>query len=110
MKRMRFLQWINRWLFKTKEGVKPSKTAMFLYHVLFPFNFFYEKQSGIKYDVYSDVYTIRGVEITGGVFDALKTGKNEVLFITGTNELTRIKAITMDSWLDGYLKSLQNEK
>lgn len=70
--RYKFLRWLNCRIFKTKEGEIAPKFVQFVYRVLFPLNWFYQKQSGMRYDPLTDVYFIRGMRFTSQVFDTLR--------------------------------------
>jgi len=63
-RRYRFLKWLRK-VFKVKEGDKSPKYIAWVYYILFPLEWFYQRQSGIKYDSVTDVYTIRGMIFSG---------------------------------------------
>lgn len=56
----------------TPEGACAPGWVTFIYYVLFPLNWAYEKQSGIKYEAPYDTYIIHGIRITGVVFEQFK--------------------------------------
>ena len=51
------------------EGGMSPKPIMILYHILFPLNWFYQKQSNIHYSPMSNIYTIQGQKFSGDIFD-----------------------------------------
>jgi len=72
MKRYAFLRWLRK-ISNTPEGCVAPQWIKFIYYILFPLNWFYEKQSNIKYDILSDIYTINGMKFTGEVFYHLRS-------------------------------------
>lgn len=54
------------------EGAKAPYWMMVVYHTLFPFNWLYERQSNIKYEVLYDTYIVRGIRITGHCYDMFR--------------------------------------
>lgn len=75
--RYKFLRWLREKVFKSREGEAPPKLLLFIYRILFPLHFFYQKQSHIRYDPLRDVYYIRGMKITGIVFEWLRDAANK---------------------------------
>lgn len=61
-----------RTITNTPEGCYAPAWVRFVYYVLFPLDWFHERQSHIKYEVLLDAYTIKGVRITGDVFEMMK--------------------------------------
>jgi len=78
-KRIRFYHWLRKDVFKVPEATIGPRFLPIIYYLLFPLNWFYEKQSGIKYDMQRHIYIIQGMEFSGGIFEFLtdvsKTGK-----------------------------------
>jgi hypothetical protein len=66
-KRFKFLKLIRR-LLNIKACCVPPKWYKFIYYVLFPLNWFYEKQTGIYYDPMRDIYWINDVKYSGDIF------------------------------------------
>lgn len=75
--RYKILRWLRKNVFHVKEGEISPKGLYFIYYILFPLNWFYEKQSWVKYEPLTDVYTIRGMKFTGAVFETLKDEANK---------------------------------
>lgn len=75
-KRLLFLNWLNRKVFNTKEGCISPKFVRVCYYILYPLNWAYEKQSGIRYDIMYDVYHINGKKFTGQFFSMLSNEAN----------------------------------
>ena len=69
--RYRFLRMLRQ-LANVPEGCVVPRWIQFIYHILFPLNWFYERQSGIHYDVVRDIYTIQGMKFSGDVFRHFK--------------------------------------
>ena len=74
--RYKFLRFLRK-ICKVKEGEISPKWLYFIYYILFPLNWFYEKQSQMKYDPLTDVYTIQGMKFTSQVFETLKDEANK---------------------------------
>lgn len=74
--RYKFLRFLRK-TFRIKEGEISPKWLYFIYYILFPLNWYYEKQSRIKYDPLTDVYTIEGMKFTANVFHVLKDESNK---------------------------------
>lgn len=69
--RYTFLRWLNYKVAKTEVGTVPPKWVRILHFVLFPLHGFYARQSQVHFAFPSDYYTIRGVKIAAGLFDAI---------------------------------------
>jgi hypothetical protein len=69
--RYTFLRWLNYKVAKTEVGTIPPKWIRILHFVLFPLHGFYAKQTQVHYSIPLDYYTIRGVKIAAGLFDAI---------------------------------------
>lgn len=91
-KRYSFLRFMRRFC-KVKEGQIAPKWMYFVYYILFPLNWLYEKQAYIKYDILTDVYTIRGMKFTGEVFYHLKQSRGMRFEIVDTGEYVTLKKI-----------------
>jgi len=75
--RYKLLHWLRYKIARCKEGEISPKWIRFIYWVLFPLNWFYERQSGIKYDHLNDIYFIRGMKFSGIIFEMLRHQANE---------------------------------
>lgn len=75
--RYKILRWLREKVFRVQEGCIAPKPLKFIYYLLFPLNWFYEKQSWIKYDPLTDIYTIEGMKFTRQVFKTLKDDANK---------------------------------
>lgn len=64
MKRFKFLQWLSCVVFKTPIGTIPCRFVRIVKNILFPLHYFYQKQSNIRWDVYSNRYYFAGMEFT----------------------------------------------
>lgn len=69
--RYSFLRWLNYKVAKTEIGAIPPRWVRILHFVLFPLHGFYARQSQVHFSFPSDYYTIRGVKIAAGLFDAI---------------------------------------
>lgn len=74
--RYKFLNYLRR-ICKVRECEIAPKPIMFIYHVLFPLNWLYERQSNIKYDPLTNVYTINGMKFSANVFTMLRDRSKE---------------------------------
>jgi hypothetical protein len=94
--RYNFLRWLRK-IVKVPEGAVPPKWIKVVYYCLFPLNFFYLKQSNIKYDIETDIYTIQGMRFTGAVFKHLQDESNigTWLEITSITIEDGIKCVTI---------------
>lgn len=54
-----------------KEGTVAPKWIKVVYWILFPLNGFYQRQSGMKYNPLTNMYTIMGQEYSGEIFHFL---------------------------------------
>jgi hypothetical protein len=77
MWRFKFLSWLAHTVFKTKEGEVAPKLVQYIHRILFPLNWFYQRQSGIKYDPLRNIYTIRGMKFSGQIFEFLRHASNK---------------------------------
>jgi hypothetical protein len=93
--RFSFLRMLKQ-IANVPEGAVAPKWIRFCYYILFPLNWFYHKQSGIKYEPETNVYTIEGIRITGEFFRHLKESRGERFEIDeasdGTVVLRRLNA------------------
>ena len=69
--KLTFVRWLNYRVAKTSMGEVPPIWIRIVYFILFPLHWSYTKQSQVKYDFSFDTYTIRGVELSSGIIDAL---------------------------------------
>jgi hypothetical protein len=69
--RFTILFWIKRNIAKTPEGCVNPKWLDFIYHLLFPLNRMYEKNSHTNYDFQTDTYIIEGLQISGSFIRSL---------------------------------------
>lgn len=69
-----------------------SKIPDWLFFLFFPLLFFYSKQSGIKYDIFSNTYYIKGVGINGGILDNLRLSEtgDQFTFILNSHKENKI--------------------
>lgn len=79
MKNIRFsiLNWLKYSVFKQHGGEIPNNFILLVYHVLFPLNYMYEKQSFLKYDFPTNTYIIDGMKFSYDIFKFLKDGGNK---------------------------------
>lgn len=70
--RYAFLSWLSYKVAKTEIDAVPPKWIRFLHFILFPFHNLYERQSQVHYSLLKDVYTIRGVKISGAFIEDLR--------------------------------------
>ena len=59
--------WLRYDLLKQPQATVAPKWLQFIYYCLFPLEWFYLKQSRVRYDILTDVYTIHGMECTGNL-------------------------------------------
>ena len=67
--RTKLLKFLAYKVCKTQEGCLPPKWVVTLSCILFPLYYMYSKQSGIKYDPITKVFTIKGVRLQSEIFD-----------------------------------------
>lgn len=72
MKRLNFLGYINRVVFKGKEGEIYCKTMKCLYFVFFPLSFITQKCCFFRYDWSQCIYWIGDVKITNKILKELR--------------------------------------
>lgn len=69
--RYTILRWLNYKVAKTEPGTVSPKWIRILHFVLFPLHGFYARQSQVHFSFPSECYTIRGVKVSAGLFDAI---------------------------------------
>jgi hypothetical protein len=102
--RYRFLRMLRQ-LANVPEACIAPKWIQLTYYLLFPLNYFYLKNSNIKYDVEMDIYTVRGIKFSGDFFMIFKNSRGrsyEITEIDGTIVLRdvtkeRMHSIIMDN-------------
>lgn len=57
-----------------------------IYYMLFPFNWIYQRNSGIHYDAPRDIYTIQGMKFSGEVFRHFKQSVGQRFEIESNDE------------------------
>ena len=91
-----FLRWLMYKICKYPVATIPPKWFRILRFLFFPLHAFYENQSGFKYEVYSDVYTIQGIKIHGNLFHCFSnyadTG-SKFLFIKNEGGIITVEQI-----------------
>lgn len=92
--RLRFLRWLRK-LTGTPQNCWAPKWILVLHSILFPLHSFYEKQSGIKYDPRTNIYTIRGMKFSAEIFDSLKDSslKGEYFQLVDVGECATIRRV-----------------
>jgi len=93
--RYRFLRMLRQFANVPEAAVAP-KWIKFTYYLLFPLNYFYLKNSAIKYDVEKDIYTIRGIKFTGEVFSHFKNSIGRSFEITEINGIICLRDVTRE--------------
>ena len=96
--RIRFIHWLNHRVFKTPEGQVAHKFVRIVYRVLFLMRYFYEKQSGIKYDMMRDVYIINGMKYSRDALEYFSHTAKEgdvFMFVKRDDGCATIKQISM---------------
>lgn len=93
--RYRFLRLLRQMANLPECSVAP-KWIQFIYYVLFPLNWFYNRQSGIKYDAERDIYTIRGIKFSGDVFIHFKNATGRSYEITNINDCIVLRDVTKE--------------
>lgn len=69
--RYTFLRWLNYKVAKTELGAIPPRWIRIIHFILFPLHGLYARQTQVHYALPLDYYTIRGVKIAAGLFDAI---------------------------------------
>ena len=103
--RYKLLCFINYKVFKTKEGEVPPMICRVLWRILFPFNFLYEKQARVKYDMLRHTYTFNGVTFhvdslnwltslakKGDIFMFIKKEDNTITIKTLTQPVKKVES------------------
>jgi hypothetical protein len=93
--RYRFLRMLRQFANVPEAFIAP-KWIQFTYYVLFPLNYFYIKNSNIKYDVQCDIYTVRGIKFSGEVFMHLKNSIGRSFEITEINGTLCLRDVTRE--------------
>ncbi len=75
-RRFQFLYWLNHKVFKIEEGAMMPKFSLFVYRVLFPLNWLYDKQTHLKFDYRRNLYIIDGRLISKDFLDFMCNPKN----------------------------------
>lgn len=64
MKRAKFIYWLSNSIFKTELGAIPCRFVRVVKNILFPLHYYYQKQSNIRWDIYTNRYYFAGMEFT----------------------------------------------
>lgn len=85
--RYRFLRALRQ-LSGVPEGAVRPRWIVFIYYILFPLNWCYERNANIKYDALHDIYTIQGMKFSGEVFRHFRQSIGEKFEIVDTDDGT----------------------
>ena len=85
--RYRFLRALRQ-LSGVHEGTISPRWIVFIYYLLFPFNWLYERNANIKYDAVYDIYTIQGMKFSGEIFRHFRQSIGEKFEIVDTDDGT----------------------
>jgi hypothetical protein len=94
--RYTFLRWLNYKVAKTEVGTVPPKWIRILHSILFPLHYLYARQAQVHFGFLNDYYTIRGVKISAGLFDAFSKDAEEGVvfkFIKNENGIITLEII-----------------
>lgn len=75
------MKWLRTKVWKLKEGEIAPWPLKWIYYLLFPGFWVYEKQHNLRYDPLRDVYTIRGKEFSGAFFELMKDKSKQGLIV-----------------------------